>query len=504
MEEEDDFCFSSMSVVYVLTTPMPEDDGDDNVKSSKELWDSLEAKYMVEDASSKKFLVSCIIDKIPPSWKDFKHTLKHLKEELTLVELGSHLRIEESLGMQDSDKPKGNNVAGPLVFNMVEHNKSSKYNDNKGKRKHHDNTKADPNKKSKVIYWKCGKHGHLKKDCKGGKVGNKAMVSGTNGPVDGSTNSLKAFTSTSKLNDLILWHARLGHVHFKRMQDMSKDGVVVRLYDLKLKTLGERGIECIFVGYAEHSKAFRFYVIGPNDLVSINSIIKSRDTIFDENRFPSVPRPSLKIPNGPNDIVVQLVLKRSHEVVDVLFGKKQLMNEMDSIMGTTIGCLADLPLGCNLLGCKWISKEKLKYYKTVDCYGINHNLIIHQMDVKIAFLNGDLDEEKCNENSLHLIVSQLEYSRVIGCLMYAMICIRPDIAFVVGKLSRYTSNPGTQHWQAIQMVLRYLKKTMDYRLTYTRYPSVLEGYTDASWISNTKDNSSTSGWVFLLGGGAIS
>ena len=45
---------------------------------------------------------------------------------------------------------------------------------------------------------------------------------------------------------------------------------------------------------------------------------------------------------------------------------------------------------------------------------------------------------------------------------------------------------------------------MDYSLSYTGYPSVLEGYTDASWISNTEDNSSTSGWVFLLGGGAIS
>nr|GEY51568.1 zinc finger, CCHC-type [Tanacetum cinerariifolium] len=95
------------------------------------------------------------------------------------------------------------------------------------------------------------------------------------------------------------------------------------------------------------------------------------------------------------------------------------------------------------------------------------------------------------------------YSRVIGYLMYAMTCTRPDIAFVVGKLSRYTSNPGTQHWQAIQRVLKYLKKTMDYRLVYFGYPSVLEGYTDASWISNTGDNSSTSGWVFLLGGGAI-
>ncbi|GKA56499.1 hypothetical protein Tco_0755571 [Tanacetum coccineum] len=66
--------------------------------------------------------VSCIIDKLPPSWKDFKHTLKHKKEESTLVELGSHIRIEESPMVQDSDKPKGNNVAGPSVVNMVENN----------------------------------------------------------------------------------------------------------------------------------------------------------------------------------------------------------------------------------------------------------------------------------------------------------------------------------------------------------------------------------------------
>ncbi|GJX60652.1 zinc finger, CCHC-type containing protein [Tanacetum coccineum] len=75
------------------------------------------------------------------------------------------------------------------------------------------------------------------------------------------------------------------------------------------------------------------------------------------------------------------------------------------------------------------------------------------------------------------------------------------LLFVVGKLSRYTSNPGTQHWQAIQRVLKYLKKTIDYKLMYTGYPLLLEGYTDASWISNSKDNSSTSatgkeaGWL---------
>ncbi|GJX55675.1 hypothetical protein Tco_0285572 [Tanacetum coccineum] len=70
-------------------------------------------------------------------------------------------------------------------------------------------------------------------------------------------------------------------------------------------------------------------------------------------------------------------------------------------------------------------------------------------------------------------------------------------------MSRYTSNPGTQHLQAIMRIPKYLKKAMDYGLTYTGYPLVLEGYNDASWISNTKDNSSTSGWVFLLGGALV-
>ncbi|GJX82838.1 zinc finger, CCHC-type containing protein [Tanacetum coccineum] len=315
------FLLFSMSVMYVLTTPIPEDDGDDatveqirkrakwdnddyNVESSKELWDFLEAKYMADDASSKKFLMS------PPSWKDFKHTLKNNKEELTLVELGRHLRIEESLKVQDNDKPKGNNVAGPQL-NIV--------NDNIG----------------------------------------------------------SAFVSKSKLNDSILWHARLGidlcdlhatpslrnkkyfvtfiddasrfcYIYLLHSKDEALDKFKVFKNEVELQqgslikrsrtdrggeymdTLyfqsvgiihettapytpqqnGERGIECIFGGYAEHSKAFRFFVIEFNDSVSINSIIESKDSIFDENIFSSVPRPSLRIPNGTEDIGGSVVIEK--------------------------------------------------------------------------------------------------------------------------------------------------------------------------------------------------
>ena len=67
-------------------------------------------------------------------------------------------------------------------------------------------------------------------------------------------------------------------------------------------------------------------------------------------------------------------------------------------------------------------------------------------------------------------VSQLEYTCVIGCLMYVVTCTRLDITFVVEKLSRYTINPSQAHWQAVYKILKYLKHTIDYDIYYTRYP----------------------------------
>ncbi|KAL0413687.1 UNVERIFIED_CONTAM: Retrovirus-related Pol polyprotein from transposon TNT 1-94 [Sesamum radiatum] len=99
---------------------------------------------------------------------------------------------------------------------------------------------------------------------------------------------------------------------------------------------------------------------------------------------------------------------------------------------------------------------------------------------------------------------QIEYSRIIGSLMYIMNCTRPDIAYAVNKLSRFTSNPSKNHWKGLIRVLRYLKYTSNYGLHYTRYPVVLEGYSDANWISDSKDTKSTSGYVFTIGGGAVS
>ena len=59
------------------------------------------------------------------------------------------------------------------------------------------------------------------------------------------------------------------------------------------------------------------------------------------------------------------------------------------------------------------------------------------------------------------------------------------------------SNPRAKHWQGIMRVLKYLRFTRDYGLYDTRYPIVLEGYSDANLIFNVKDLKSHSGYVHI-------
>ena len=80
----------------------------------------------------------------------------------------------------------------------------------------------------------------------------------------------------------------------------------------------------------------------------------------------------------------------------------------------------------------------------------------------------------------------------------------PDIAYSVSRFCRYTSNPRRDHWEELIRVLRCLKYTAMYGLHYTKYPPVVEWYSDANWISNIIETKSTSGYVFTLGSAAIS
>ena len=76
-------------------------------------------------------------------------------------------------------------------------------------------------------------------------------------------------------------------------------------------------------------------------------------------------------------------------------------------------------------------------------------------------------------------MSRVPYASAVGSLMYAMMCTRPDICFVVGLVSQYQSNPGREHWKAFKRILRYLKGTMDYCLVYQGSELRLVGYSNA-------------------------
>lgn len=99
------------------------------------------------------------------------------------------------------------------------------------------------------------------------------------------------------------------------------------------------------------------------------------------------------------------------------------------------------------------------------------------------------------------------YAHAVGSLMYLAISTRPDIAHAVGVLSRFSCNPGKAHWLAVKHLFRYLKGTLDYKLTYMpdkKSPSLFTAYSDADHAGCKDTGRSTGAYVVKMGTGAVS
>ena len=101
-------------------------------------------------------------------------------------------------------------------------------------------------------------------------------------------------------------------------------------------------------------------------------------------------------------------------------------------------------------------------------------------------------------------MAKVPYASIIGSLMYAMVCTRPDIAHVVGVVSRYMSNPGKQHWEAMKWILRYLRGITGLSLCFKQLDLGLQGYVDADMAEDVDGRKSTTEYVYTLGGTTIS
>ena len=95
------------------------------------------------------------------------------------------------------------------------------------------------------------------------------------------------------------------------------------------------------------------------------------------------------------------------------------------------------------------------------------------------------------------------YQSAVGCLLYLSTKTRPDVAYAVSNVARYTSKPTKQHWVAVKRIMRYLNGTINHGLLYDNV-SKLTGFSDANWAGDLDDRKSTSGYIFTMSGGPIS
>ena len=101
-------------------------------------------------------------------------------------------------------------------------------------------------------------------------------------------------------------------------------------------------------------------------------------------------------------------------------------------------------------------------------------------------------------------ISKVHYASVIGNLMFAMVCTTPDIAHVMGVVSRHMSRPGKQHWVVVKWILRYLRDSTDTCLYFTGASLKLQGCIYDDLVGDIDSRKSTTGFIFTLGGIAIS
>ncbi|MCO5607397.1 hypothetical protein L7F22_061593 [Adiantum nelumboides] len=101
-------------------------------------------------------------------------------------------------------------------------------------------------------------------------------------------------------------------------------------------------------------------------------------------------------------------------------------------------------------------------------------------------------------------MAKIPYASACGSLMYAMVATRPDIAYAVGVVSRFMSNPGKKHWEVVKGVLRYLNGTKDRCICFGKGKLSVVGYTDADYAGDLDKRRSTSGYLYTFAGGAIS
>ncbi|CAI5974397.1 unnamed protein product [Closterium sp. NIES-65] len=117
-----------------------------------------------------------------------------------------------------------------------------------------------------------------------------------------------------------------------------------------------------------------------------------------------------------------------------------------------------------------------------------------------AYAELTFDDEEVQERH------EEEYRQKVGSLQFAATTTRPDITFACSKLGSSLTVRSNQHWHEVDRCLAYLANTRDTALEFGGGPESLElvGYMDADDAGDKQNRTSTSGYVFVFGGAAVS
>ena len=198
-------------------------------------------------------------------------------------------------------------------------------------------------------------------------------------------------------------------------------------------------------------------------------------------------------------VYVDDILIAAHDLDMVKDVKAQLMRAFDARdlgeASSYLGITISRDRGKGLLK---ISQERM-VLDVVDKFGIT------DARPRKVPLSTSAKLSQADDGSEELDTSRYPYSQLVGSLMYLAVCTRPDIAFAVGALARFMAKPSVTHWQCAKGVLRYLKGTSTDGITYSQGESgSLLGYCDADYGGDVDSRKSTTGYVFVMNGGAVS
>ncbi|KAH9656605.1 hypothetical protein KPL70_022746 [Citrus sinensis] len=338
-------------------------------------------------------------------------------------------------------------------------------------------------------------------------------------------------------------------------------------YHVKDSKLDPRARKAIFVGFKGGVKGFKFWDLEDKKFVCSRNVTFDEASMMKASSSQQVENKTKEVLQGvefdatPYVPVSSTLEKVIDDDIPNTFGealcssesdqwKLAMEEEMKSLYQNQTWELVKLPKGKRAIGNKWVytkkerspnqSTSRYKARLVAKCFaqkeGIDYNevfspvvkhtsirillilvaeykLELAQLDVKTAFLHGDLEEEvymtqpcgfrvvgKENHVSLHFKLSSssclksqeerdymahVPYASAVGSLMYAMVCTRLDISQAVSMVSRYMHNPGKNHWLAVKWILRYLYGTFDVGLLFKKdceYMAAIEAVKEAIWL----------------------